>query len=367
MYPFAEGNVYVRNAWYVAAFAEELDDGPIERIIMDEPIALFRMADGKPAAMWGLCPHRFYPLANGIVIGDAIQCNYHGFRFDGRTGACVKIPSQSASPKGFRQRIYPIVEHGAWLWIWPGDPAQADPDLLPSLDEIGFGPGWRNENVGLQPTAGRAQLLIENLMDLTHVAFLHGALVDGDSFLESPIQVAEDGTAMRATRLARTPWVNGFYDVVFGPDNRFAGLHESQTESWYHSPGYIRTDIGTIRTIEGVATIDRAVFGLLNFHHIVTPETRHSTHYFSAFSRNYRLDDDDFSTTMKQLDRDVRAQDVVAVGQIEERLQKYPPQSTELLARADKAAVMVRRKIQAQLLDEAETAAISQQRDPAAM
>lgn len=362
MYPFEDGNVYVREAWYVAAFAEELDDGPIERVIMDEPIALFRMADGKPAAMWGICPHRYYPLANGIVVGDALQCNYHGFQFDGRTGACVKIPSQSASPKGFRQRIYPIVEHGAWLWIWPGDPAKADKALLPSLDEIGFGPGWRVENVGLQPTAGRAQLLIENLMDLTHVAFLHGALIDGDSFLESPIEVVEDGTTIRATRKTRTPWVDGFYDFVFGSENRFEGLHESQTESWYHSPGYIRTDIGTIQTIESVTSIDRSVFGLLNFHHIVTPETRHSTHYFSSFSRNYRLDDDDFSATMKHFDREVRGQDVVAAGEIEERLLKYPPQSAELLARADKAAAIVRRKIQAQLLSENERSATHRQR-----
>ena len=51
MYPFKNDKVYLRNCWYVAAAARELDDGPIERMIMDYPVALFRMEDGTATAM----------------------------------------------------------------------------------------------------------------------------------------------------------------------------------------------------------------------------------------------------------------------------------------------------------------------------
>jgi len=108
MYPFKNDYVYLKNTWYVAAEAGELDNGPIERTIMDYPVALFRMEDGTAAAMHGVCPHRYYPLARGKVVGNTLQCNYHGFCFDGRSGECVHVPSQPA-PKSFRQQIYPLV------------------------------------------------------------------------------------------------------------------------------------------------------------------------------------------------------------------------------------------------------------------
>jgi phenylpropionate dioxygenase-like ring-hydroxylating dioxygenase large terminal subunit len=350
MYPFDDGSPFLREAWYVAAFAHELNSGPIERVIMDEPVALFRMGDGTPTAMWGICPHRFYPLAKGKVTGDALQCGYHGFEFDGRSGACVKVPSQQASPSGFRQRIYPVVEHGPWIWIWPGNAANADRTLLPDLATMGvLAPDWRVDTSALLPTAGRAQLLVDNLMDLTHIAYLHAMSIDGNSFLKFPIQMREEGRWFVATRVQRTPWVAGFYDLLFGPHKRFAGEHVTETPTYYFSPAYILTNSGTISEIEGQSDVDRSTYGTVNFHHILTPETAHSTHYFSTLSRNFRLEDHDFSAAILAIDQEVRRQDVVAVGEIEERLQRFPPREKELLSKSDAAAARVRRMIQAQL------------------
>jgi phenylpropionate dioxygenase-like ring-hydroxylating dioxygenase large terminal subunit len=353
MYPFRNDNIFLRNSWYVAAFVDELKDGPVERTIMDEPIALFRMTDGTPAAMWGICPHRYYSLAAGKIIGDALRCNYHGFQFDGRTGACVKIPSHAGSPPGFRQRIYPIVEHGPWLWVWPGDPVLADRSLLPPLAEVGLGDGWRVDHVGLLPVAGRAQLLVENLFDLTHAAYLHGALVDGSSLLAGEVAVTDGDGVFRAMRASKTQWVDGFYDVLFKPENRFDGLHQVTIGSWYYSPGYILTFSGFITEIEGHRSVDPVVYGTCYFHHVLTPKTAHDTHYFSAISRNYRQNDEEFSATMVALNHEVGMQDVAAVGEIEQRLVRYPPKKPELLARADAAAIRVRRRIQADLDAEA--------------
>lgn len=358
MYPFKDDNVYLKNCWYVAAAAEELDDGPIERTIMDYPVALFRMEDGTAAAMHGVCPHRYFPLARGKVVGNAIQCGYHGFCFDGHSGACVHVPSQPA-PTSFRQRTYPLVEHGKWLWIWPGEQGKADPALLPPLEKAGLSPEWKVDLGRCLHSEGRAQLLVENLLDLTHVDYLHTATLQSGEVLKSPVTVREEEDGIFAGRISRTPWVDGFYDLIYGAENRFEGDHESLGETWYWSPGYLRTGL-VITGIDGQPRIDRSVFGNFYFHHFLTPETPHSCHYFSGMSRNYRLDDREFSEIMLASDLEVRQEDIGGANGIEIQLARPWTLRKELLVRADAPAIQARRKIQAQLDSEAEVLRIAE-------
>ena len=100
MYPFADGQVYVRNAWYMAAWSAELGKKPLGRTIMDEPVVFYRTSPGDAVAMWGLCGHRYFPLAGAEVVGDHLVCPYHGFTYD-RNGACVRIPAQTDTPTKF--------------------------------------------------------------------------------------------------------------------------------------------------------------------------------------------------------------------------------------------------------------------------
>src|SRR4051795_5850477 len=75
---------YLRNAWYVAAWSDDLVDGQLlPRKIMHEPVVLYRKPDGKIAALEDRCPHRFAPLSMGKVVrDDVVQCPYHGLEFD---------------------------------------------------------------------------------------------------------------------------------------------------------------------------------------------------------------------------------------------------------------------------------------------
>lgn len=348
MYPFTGTNSFVRNSWYVAAISTEINDGPIQRVVLNSPVALFRMANGDPAAIWGACPHRYYPLAWGKVIGDSIQCNYHGFRFDGRTGACTKIPSQAVSGT-FVQRTFPCVEHGPWIWIWPGDPERADRALLPSLDQIGATKDWRVDVIGLNSTPSRAQILVENLMDLTHVAFLHGTDLDGHALLGPELQVFEEEGVFRAKRTSPTPWLGAYYDLLFGADNKYEGVRDVLSGTYFFSPGYMITLASTVQGED----IDPNVFGRMYFHHAITPETETSCHYFVAASRDYRREDESIGNGLRQLNTTVGYQDVSAASEVEQMLQRFPPAQPELLCRADSAAIQVRRRIQAMLDDEA--------------
>jgi len=173
MYPFTEGSFAVRNGWYVAAFAQDVQRALISRWILNEPVVLYRTEAGEAVAVAGRCPHRHFPLGQSQLSGDEIICGYHGITF-GPDGLCTRVPSQQTVPGVYKIRKYPLVERGLWLWIWPGDPALADESLLPDLQDAGFhDPRFRFQPYYTHEIAGRYQLLNDNLLDLTPLAVLH--------------------------------------------------------------------------------------------------------------------------------------------------------------------------------------------------
>jgi len=120
----------ILNGWYVAAWADELTaDKPVARTICNNPVVLFRTAEGKPAALLDRCCHRAAPLHLGRVVEGGIECGYHGMVFNA-AGKCVAIPAQETIPGGAKVRSYPTVERNRLIWIWTGDPAQADETLI---------------------------------------------------------------------------------------------------------------------------------------------------------------------------------------------------------------------------------------------
>ena len=72
----------LRNQWYCAAFGDELRDGPLGRVFLDEAVVMYRKADGAPVAFEDRCCHRRAPLSKGRIEGDNLRCGYHGFLYD---------------------------------------------------------------------------------------------------------------------------------------------------------------------------------------------------------------------------------------------------------------------------------------------
>jgi vanillate O-demethylase monooxygenase subunit len=82
--------MYLKNAWYMAAWADELGDALTPLTICELPILLYRKENGDPVAIGGMCPHRYTPLHFGKRVGDDIQCGYHGMVFgESDEGACL--------------------------------------------------------------------------------------------------------------------------------------------------------------------------------------------------------------------------------------------------------------------------------------
>jgi phenylpropionate dioxygenase-like ring-hydroxylating dioxygenase large terminal subunit len=196
LFPALQG--FPLNQWYVAAFSDEVGQEPLSLALLGVPLIFYRTEAGAPVALYDRCPHRGLPFSMGKRVGDGMQCGYHGMEF-GPDGACTRIPSQDVIPRTMRVKSYPLVERWRWIWIWPGDPDKADESLLPDHDWLGL------TREGYHPTPffrmevdGNYQFLHDNLLDSTHVSFLHtGALDSGDEMASATITIEEEGQILR--------------------------------------------------------------------------------------------------------------------------------------------------------------------------
>ncbi|TMJ80989.1 MAG: Rieske 2Fe-2S domain-containing protein, partial [Alphaproteobacteria bacterium] len=138
------------------------------------------------------------PLSMGTLVGDTLQCLYHGLRYD-KTGTCVRVPGQDTIPRAARVKSYPVVERYHWLWIWMGDPARADPDKITDFHWFDD-PNWGAKGEYLH-VRGNWQLVVDNLLDLTHLAFVHGTTIGNPALVEqAQVKVQRSGDNITVTR-----------------------------------------------------------------------------------------------------------------------------------------------------------------------
>jgi nitrite reductase (NADH) small subunit len=67
---------------------------PGESASLDLPdgdqLALFNV-DGEYYAIENFCPHKGAPLSEGQLCGHIVECSWHGWQFDVRTGECLTV------------------------------------------------------------------------------------------------------------------------------------------------------------------------------------------------------------------------------------------------------------------------------------
>lgn len=185
---------YLRNAWYVAAWSDDLADSQLlGRTILKQPIVFYRKSDGKVAALQDRCPHRFAPLHMGKVIhGDRVQCPYHGLEFDA-LGACVHNPHGSRNiPSRARVRSYPVIEKHKAIWIWMGE-RPADAAKVPDFSVLDNVPQLHSTKRDRITIRANYELIIDNLLDLSHTSYLHEGILGNQETVESEIAVEQEG------------------------------------------------------------------------------------------------------------------------------------------------------------------------------
>jgi len=267
----------VRNAWYIAAWSDEIDDGQlVARRILGQDVVFFRDATGKAAALEDRCCHRAVPLSLGAACEAGIRCGYHGLVFDG-TGACVDNPGEALNPDVFRVRAFKLVERQHALWIWMGDQALADADLIVDFPYHDL-EDWP-AHYGRYEFAANYMFLVDNLMDLTHLGYVHGSTIGGDPEAHNQADLETmrtEGGARFIRWMMNSPPPPSFVKAA-----GFKGNVDRWSDFEYVAPATVRQWGGGLDAGTGARENRDQEGGLsLRLLHHATPETDSSFHYF---------------------------------------------------------------------------------------
>lgn len=281
------------NAWYAAAWDVEVARALIPRTLCNQKLVLYRKTDGGVAALADACWHRLVPLSRGRLQGDDVVCGYHGLVFNAQ-GRCTFMPSQETINPAACVRAYPVVERHRFVWVWPGDPALADPAKVPDL-HWNRDPDWAGDG-GTILVKCDYRLVVDNLMDLTHETFVHGSSIGNAAVAEAPFKTTHGDRTATVTRWMRNIEPPPFWRAQLGkPGN---------VDRWqiirFEAPCTIAIDVGVAPAGTGAPEGDRShgVNGyVLN---TITPETDTTCRYLWAFARNYRRDDQALTTQLRE-------------------------------------------------------------------
>lgn len=273
---------FIKNRWYVAAWANELTQGAVGRRILGEYLVLYRGASGSVTVMTGRCPHRFAPLDQGRVVGDSITCPYHGLQFSS-DGKCQLNPhGDGYIPIAAQLKAYPVAERNGAIWVWLGNPELADPLLLPS-DNFWNSPDYASQFIHIVVEA-HYELVTDNLLDLTHAPFLHANTLAGNGGERPPLPRHEfkvDGEVVHSNYyFDRSPTSAVMKTLFSDPVGRFEARMTwrpactLELDIWQHA-----LPDGTAETLH------------LPSMHYLTPETEGITHYFACQARNRKIED----------------------------------------------------------------------------
>jgi vanillate monooxygenase len=270
--------MFLKNHWYVAAFDDEIGQSLLARTLLGEPLVLFRKADGAVVALEDRCAHRRLPLSAGRLIGDTVECGYHGLTYD-PTGRCTKIPGQAHGAAATAVRAYPVIERNRFVYVWMGEPALADPAALVSFPHLSD-PARGVTKVRMHIQANHL-LVLDNLLDLSHIAYVHNSTIGNAAVAEAAeVKTARSGQNVRVTRAMDGVPAPRTY-AQFGPHQ---GIFDRWQLSEFRPPGYFWINNGSAacgwRPADGGDRLEtQGEWGFEVFHGI-TPETERTTHQF---------------------------------------------------------------------------------------
>jgi phenylpropionate dioxygenase-like ring-hydroxylating dioxygenase large terminal subunit len=291
--------MWLRNCWYVIAWGHEIppaESGELfTRTVLNEPVLVYRTAAGHIVALEDRCCHRHAPLSKGRREGDCVRCGYHGLKFD-QAGACVEAPGIPIVPAKARVRTYPVVLKNNWVFVWMGDPAQADPALLPDNFSC-ESPHWKHKPGYLHYDTPYL-LICDNLLDFSHLSYVHEKTLGGST------EIAQARPTIEPVAGATADWPQIGIRVIRHVPNvppppfyrRFRDF-DTNLDRWFDYefllPGTLLMHSGGRPT--GARPEDGGPSVRLHSCQTLTPETEHSTHYF--FQQSHPSDEGDDSVT----------------------------------------------------------------------
>ena len=273
--------MYLRNTWYALARQEEIGDTLLPFQVLGERIVAYRATDCATVALEDACPHRKLPLSMGKRQDDHIVCGYHGLTFD-RTGACVASPTQARIPSTARVRSYPTADRWGLVWIWMGDPAKADPAKIVGIDNHNS-VGWGMTN-GDSMTCGCNYLyLVDNLLDPSHVAWVHVTSFAAPGTEDTPLQATTTESGVVVSRWMFDRAVPQYYAPLVKFEGNCDRLQHYEVR--YPSLGINKSIFTPAGTGGSDKPLHEKAYVMVSYH-FLTPVDENTTRYFWLQNRN---------------------------------------------------------------------------------
>jgi len=265
---------FLRNTWYAAAWDKEIAaDALFQRTLLNESVLFFRDDAGVVQAISNRCPHRFAPLHMGKRVANGVRCPYHGLAFNG-AGKCTHNPhGEGRIPVAAVVKSYPVIEKYSLVWIWMGEAARADEQLIPDFSCM----DPEHAYVGKEYLHAKANYVLEtdNIMDLSHIQYLHPDTLGGSGVAEAITSVRQEGNTVYSNRQT-------VGEIM--PDYLYARMgvpHGAPADRWidvrWDPPANMVLFAGAVPT-----GTPRSAGRTVAIPHLFTPETATTTHYWFA-------------------------------------------------------------------------------------
>ena len=284
--------MWLRNCWYVIAWEHEIPpaqaDHLFTRKVLNEPILVYRTTEGAMVALADKCCHRHAPLSVGRREGDNVRCGYHGMLYNAQ-GRCIELPGSEHPPPKACVKTYPLVVKNKWVFVWMGEPAKADLQMLPDNFSCDH-PEWVNIP-GYLHYETPYLLIADNLLDFSHLSYVHAKTLGGTAAIAQARPTVEDVNAngQRGVRVSRR-----VSNVKAPPFYQKFRTFDSNLDRWFVYdfllPSTLLMHSGGRPTGDAPDDDSRAV--RLHTCQTLTPETDTSTHYFFQQSHPSGVDDE---------------------------------------------------------------------------
>jgi vanillate O-demethylase monooxygenase subunit len=240
------------------------------------------------------------------------------------------------------------MEKFGWVWVWMGEAAKANPAMVPDfhwLNDPAFAAVGKTNHVQCA-----YQLVTDNLMDLSHVGFVHTTTIGNAEFGEKGrLTARRSETGVTVKRLVP--------DVPTPPTYIQLGVLPAgkNIDRWqivdFIPPCFVRIHVGGKEA--GTGALEGRFEQGLNMWVInaMTPETEHSTHYFWANVRQHALGDKRIDELLfSQVSAVFEEDRVVLEAQQRSLLNRADTWSVAL--RQDEGSILARRVVEKMIEDE---------------
>jgi phenylpropionate dioxygenase-like ring-hydroxylating dioxygenase large terminal subunit len=320
------------NNWYVLTNSEDVTEKPVGVHALGQDLVVFRDSEGHARVLSDTCVHKGGSLCRGKVVEGAVECPYHGWRYDGE-GKCVEIPSlgkEARIPKRARVDAYPTEERWGWVWAFLGDLAEEDRPPLPD-----FFPEYEEQDGAWRFVRGTAQFdcnwvrALENGVDATHAVFVHTDFGNPERTVVGDYEVLDEDNRLYSTGEGEPVNKRGKWRDVL-PDKR--GKRQTEVQIFVPAP-CIRIQMHMQPPISQIIVT------------AYTPIDENHTRLNFIHSRNFLMEEEHDADSLRRVHL-VIGEDAAVINHLKPA--RVPPTlADELLLANDKHGTMFRKKVKA--------------------